>query len=929
MAAELSRYVVGIDLGTSNTVVAYTDTQNAEKSKNTEIKIFEIEQFVQAGEINQRPLLPSIRYHPAKDELPQDQIRLPWADDSLSNYPFLVGEFARELSGKVSGRAVVSAKSWLCHGSVDRTAAILPWGAAEDVEKISPLEASASYLNHIKSYWNSVFPNELLEQQQIVLTVPASFDEMARALTLEAAKECGFQQVRLLEEPQAVCYDWLNRHSDNLHEALQGARLLLVCDVGGGTTDLTLIEIKYHADAEPELVRIGVGEHLMLGGDNLDLAIAHIVERELSAEKKLSTAELAQLIQQCRVAKETLLGSNPPEQFRVTLLGGGSKLIGGARSVTVTREQIKALALDGFFPQVPFQSKVKKNRAALQEFGLPYESDPGITRHVAGFLQHYQEACRASLAMDLQNESAAVPDALLLNGGLFSSELLQQRLKSQLDLWREGSVSVFENGDPDLAVARGAVAAGLAKRGKHLKIESGAARSYFLVLDKDKDQGICLLPSGSEENKKIKLDHQFLLKVGAPVQFDIATSTKDVKYKAGQLVSFDDPASFPALPPLATVMKKRGKMKGAEVEVELTTEVSDIGTMALECVSTQDNNRRWLLQFDLRGELKEAVAVHPNLQQAKEKINLVYGGRSKNIKGDESKKLRGELERLLGKRDDWDTPLLREMFKIFLDGVKRRRRSDSHERLWFSLAGFCLRPGFGYALDDWRIEQVYPLYEQGLQYRKDAKTWAEWWNFWRRVAGGLSEAQQETIYRDVALYLQPVPEKSKAHLEQLKKKSYLAYDDMLRMAAAFENLTQESKIALGEGLLQRLEKKSESPQTWWAIGRIAAREPLYCSHHKLIPVATVEQWLDRVLTADWKSASQAAFAATIMAKKTEDRERDISPDYRSRVIEQLKQFKCSKSWIDMVDHKVALEESDVKRFYGDTLPSGLKLIDRD
>lgn len=942
MAGDVAKFIVGIDLGTTNTVVAYCDTESLDsgQDKTSGIQLFEMEQLTAPGEVQTKPLLPSLRYHPAEGELSEEQIRLPWHDQantegtqSSESSPqnaaqapgFLIGEYAKQLSSRVSGRSVVSAKSWLCHGSVDRSADILPWGGAEGVAKVSPAEASASYLNYVKQSWDYHHPEAPLEAQDIVLTVPASFDEMARALTLDAAKSCGLKKVRLLEEPQAVCYDWLSRNQSDLSNALQGSKLLLVCDVGGGTADLTLIKIEYPEQGEPELSRIGVGDHLMLGGDNLDLAIAHIAERRFDEQKKLSTRVLSQLIQQCRIAKETLLGDNPPESVSVTLLGSGSKLIAASRSVSITRKEVMEIALEGFFPIVPLDSCPKKSRSGLQEFGLPYEADPAVTRHVAAFLNHYHDACREVLGGD--DTIAAVPDALLLNGGVFRSKLLQDRLRSQLEHWSEDTVEIFENGHPDLAVARGAVASGLARRGEHIKIGAGSARSYFLVLE-DQDQGICLLPSGSKENSSIKLDHQFLLKVGAPVQFNLASSTIDQRFEPGQVVQFTDREQFPPLPPLAAVMKKRGKMKASQVEVELASELTDIGTLAVECVSTEDCNRRWLLDFNLRGVSSNQLDVdlHPRTQLAKEKITLVYGGRSKGLKGNESKKLRADLEKLLGKREQWDTPLLRELANDFLSGAKRRKRSEAHERIWFGLAGFCLRPGFGYPVDEWRVEQVLPLYDQGLQYRKESKVWADWWNFWRRLSGGMDRAQQTKIYQDIAPYLQPVPEKSKAHLEGLKRKGYLAYEDMVRLAAGLENISWQDKVALGEGLLTRLQKKNESSQTWWAIGRIAAREPLYCSSHNLVPVDVVEAWLDRVLQENWSELNQAAFAASVMAKKTDDRSLDISGEMREKVIAKLKESKCPRNWITIVETKVALDEADAKRFYGDSLPGGLSLV---
>jgi Molecular chaperone len=331
-----AKYLVGIDLGTTHTVVAYVEAKPS--TADQPINIFQIEQLIAPGEVAARPLLPSVRYHPAQGELSEAELVF-----SPSGENAVIGEAARVLGAKTQGRLITSAKSWLSHPSVDHTADILPWGSADNIQKVSPLEASASYLAHVRTVWGHRFADAPLEKQSIVITVPASFDEGARSLTLEAAKIAGLPDIRLLEEPQAVCYDWLRRNTANVKQALEKVRLLLICDVGGGTTDLTLIKVE-QAQGEPRLSRIGVGDHLMLGGDNIDLALAHLAESRLTGgQRKLSAADLSQLIEQCRVAKERLLAEDAPEQYKVTLLGGGSRLIGGARSAPLNKDEVRKL----------------------------------------------------------------------------------------------------------------------------------------------------------------------------------------------------------------------------------------------------------------------------------------------------------------------------------------------------------------------------------------------------------------------------------------------------------------------------------------------------------------------------------------------------------------------------------------------------------
>lgn len=450
MAQAKARYVVGIDLGTSNTVVAYVE------AGGTDIRLFEIDQLVGLGELGAAPLLPSARYHPAEGELAAGALALPWRQGEAGGNgaaeagtaggttpPAIIGRLARQLGEQVPGRLVSSAKSWLSNASVDRLAPILPWGAPEGAGKVSPVAASASYLAHVRDAWNHRFPDAPLARQEVVLTVPASFDDGARALTLEAARAAGLPALRLLEEPQAAFYDWLYQHRDGLRDALAGTRLVLVCDVGGGTTDLTLIRVELDAQGEPTLTRVGVGHHLMLGGDNMDLALAHLAERRLAGDgggAKLSAASLSQLVERCRAAKEQLLGDDAPESVPVTLLGAGAKLIGGARSTRLERAEVERIVVDGFFPAGRADELPRRSRAALVEFGLPYAADPAITRHVAAFLARFASQSRDALADGARAANGepvaqpsnpadaatghapaalALPDTLLLNGGVF------------------------------------------------------------------------------------------------------------------------------------------------------------------------------------------------------------------------------------------------------------------------------------------------------------------------------------------------------------------------------------------------------------------------------------------------------------------------------------------------------------------------------
>jgi len=926
------RYLVGIDLGTSNTVVAYADTRT--RSGSREIQLFEIEQLVAPGEVTPRPLLPSVRYQPAAGELAASATALPWLPGELEQSlpPGLTGELAQQLGAKSPGRLIVSAKSWLSHAQVDRTAAILPWGAADDAAKLSPLHASACYLAHCRAAWNQRFPDYPLQQQDIILTLPASFDEGARALTVEAARLAGLE-VHLLEEPQAACYDWIYRQGEQLTENLDDCRLLLVCDVGGGTTDLSLIRIDSGSDGKhgPRLTRIAVGDHLMLGGDNMDLALAHVVEQRLG-QKNLSAGQLAQLMQQCRAAKERLLTADAagqfPQQANVTLLGAGSRLIGSAHTTELEHAELLRI-IDGFLPLSAPDELPRSRRGAIVEFGLPYVADPAISKHLAAFLNRFADSAREALCES--TDALPLPDAVLLNGGVFQSDYLTQRLLGLLNGWRHTRppLRLFDNPHPDLAVARGAVAYGLARRGKGLKIGGGSARSYFLQLDTDAGssrqgsrQGVCLLPRGTEEGRELRLDkQQFALRLGQPVSFHLHSATAGKRYRAGELAPLDAD-NFEALPPIATVLDG----DSGEVPVQLATALTEVGTLAVACVDKDNTQHRWQLEFQLRGGadahlVEDTTTLHPRFDTARELIEQYFGERSSRIDPKGIKTLRNDLEKLLGKRDSWDSALLRGLFAVLLDGARRRRRSPAHERLWLNLSGFCLRPGFGYPLDDWRVQQLWPLYEQGVHAVKEAQIWAEWWTLWRRIAGGLDAEAQAAIADDLSPYLRP-PERQ----HKIKGPKKLGYDDMVRLVAALEHLSPERKAEIGGWLLQRLSKKSESVQTWWALGRIGSRVPFHGSAHQVVAAEVAADWLQALLRQNWQKVQPAAFAATMLARRSGDRERDLPEELRQGTIQRLRSVKAPAQWITMIQEVRDLDETDTKRFFGDALPSGLRLL---
>jgi molecular chaperone DnaK (HSP70) len=960
--------LVGIDLGTTNTVLAYA------QPGSRQVETFAIDQLVAPGEVAASPLLPSARYHPAPGELPAGALQLPWPamQDPGGVQDAVVGRLARLLGAHTPGRLVASSKSWLSHNGVDRTAPILPWGAPSEVPKISPLAASASYLAYLRAAWDARHPDRPLAQQDLVLTVPASFDEGARALTLEAARLAGLGRLRLLEEPQAALYDWLHRHRDALAEELAGTRLVLVADVGGGTTDFSLVKVELEDGApasQPTLTRIGVGNHLILGGDNMDLALAHLVESRLATptqddgqapQARLSAARLAQLTERCRAAKEQLLAAGAPDQVSVTLLGAGARLVGASRSAPLTRTDVERIVLDGFFPRNESKEGAKRARAGIVEFGLPYASDPAITRHLADFLRQHAKAARAALGID--DDAAAdagtlpIPDTLLLNGGVFRGAPLAQRLADTLSAWRGHPVRVLHNLDPDVAVARGAVAYSLARQGLAPGIESGSARSFFLLLDEASQAGplraVCLLPRGEKPGVEVRLhERSFGLRLGRPVRFHLVSATSDPQGhppRPGDLVDLD-PAGVVRLPAIATVLRAQAAEARTEIPVQLAASLSEVGTLAVHCVAEDGSGQRWQLEFQLRGAEQDAkhdakhdaeehdadsAALPASLGDALQRIDRIFGARNQQVESREVRQLRGTLEHLLGGRERWETPLLRRLFDALMERAKGRRRSAEHERAWLNLAGWCLRPGFGHPLDEWRIEQLWALFDTGVQYHKDRQVRAEWWTLWRRVAGGLSTASQLRLLDDFAFNLQAEP------LERAKRPVTLvdgSEDDMLRLGASLERIPSAYKVEIGDWMLSQVmaippmpKPDAKTAATYArflaALARVGARQSLHSSAHEVATIGAAERWLEILMQLDWKRIEPAGFAAAHIARKTGDRSRDISESLRQQVLHKLAASGAPANWAAMVREVVELDQASATRMFGDALPPGLKLL---
>jgi molecular chaperone DnaK (HSP70) len=938
-------HLVGIDLGTSNCAVASVDPAHGALASIVDLPIPQLQRL---GEVTANPLLPSCIYVPHDQEFPPEALRLPWGPEVL-----VVGEFARWQGARVPGRLVASAKSWLCNPAVDRSAAILPWGAPADVNRLSPVEASARYLGHMAKAWNLAHPDARLERQEVIITVPASFDEAARSLTVSAAQQAGLETFSLLEEPQAAFYDFTARHRHNLAEVLDGVRLVLVVDVGGGTSDFTLVQVAVSPEG-PMLRRLAVGDHLILGGDNMDAALGRRAEERLLARGgRLSASQWMQLVQSARVAKEALLSEDAPERYHISVVSEGSRLMGRSHSTELTRTEAGQVILDGFFPACrPGERPERVARVALQEIGLPYAQDPAITRHLASFLRLHAKPAFAALGItEFAPGELPRPDALLLNGGVFNSPGIARQLRTVFSYWwpDQAPVRILEHGSLELAVARGAAYYGLVRRGLGRRITGGAAHALYVGLDQaraDSSLALCVIARGHEEGQRVDLGQRtFQLTLGRPVRFPLFSSASDRLERAGDVVPLTD--DMKALPPIHTVLKST-KAKAGQALVHLQSSLTEIGTLELWCVS-DTSPEQWRLEFELRGSAaEEKVAVTesmpPRFAEAREIVERVFGGKpqpaahrhksgadqprqsAKVPDTKEVKALWSTLEKVLGPREEWRAPVLRELWSAFFAGSGRRRRSADHERVFFQLLGYTLRPGFGCPLDEWRCEQTVRLFQERVHATKEKPVWTEFWILWRRIAGGLNEGRHQEIFAFLKPHLaHRVPPDVPKHIPKPKGLQPEGLDEMVRLGAALERVDPVEKIQLGDWIAARLQQGGAGPWAW-SLGRLGARQPIYGSAHRVVVPEKAVAWIELLLQPALLKSEGTLFGLTQLARFTGDRARDIDERLRTRVADELRSAAASPSWVRMVTEVVRMDASDEARALGDTLPVGLQLV---
>lgn len=611
---DAPRYAIGIDLGTTHCALSYVDTE-ASDGEQAELTVLEVPQLSAPGTVEALALLPSFVYLPHESELAPGDLGLPWTADQR----FAVGAFARARGATTPIRMVASAKSWLCHPGVDRRGPILPAEAPEEVERISPFEASVRYLTHLREAWNAAHPDAPFGEQDVTVTIPASFDPVARELTAEAASAAGFERLTLLEEPQAALYSWIQNSAGAWRKEVRPGDIILVVDIGGGTTDLSLIAVvERNGTLEPH--RVAVGDHILLGGDNMDLALAYGVVRKLAEQgTKLDAWQTRALAHACRAAKEALLGDTAVESVSLVMPSRGSKLVGGSIRSELARSELDTILLDGFFPQVGVSEHPQtRARSALTQLGLPYAQDAAVTRHLAAFLTRQREATAALEGFDAQPPADATflhPTAVLFNGGVLKSGLLAERLLTTLAAWLEADgappARLLAGADLDLAVARGAAYYGYVRRGKGVRIRGGTARAYYVAVESAMPavpgmeppiEALCLAPFGMEEGTEAPLPAQeFGLVVGEPVRFRFFGSSVRRQDQVGTLLDAWSDDELQELDEIEATLPADGRRVGEIVRVRLHARVTEAGTLELEAVPV-DGNQRWKVEFEVRGD---------------------------------------------------------------------------------------------------------------------------------------------------------------------------------------------------------------------------------------------------------------------------------------------------------------------------------------
>ena len=918
------QFSIGIDLGTTNSAMAFEGLDLARAQR----AVFLVSQWETATRFSEAPTLPSFLYLPSQAEAAQI------TGHRAFHAEWVPGRFARTRAAESPGRVVHSAKSWLGHHTVDRNAPFLPWRSNEiPVEKrISPIRASALLLGYLRAAWDAKFAGEgrRFDDQEITITVPASFDAAAQRLTLDAAREAGFpENVGLLEEPQAAFYWWLDRGGGESAASKElsdtGVRHVLVIDIGGGTTDFTLFEIA-PPSGKPfaHIKRIAVSDHLLLGGDNIDLAIARRVESLLSTNEPLTEVQWNFLVARCRDVKERCLSDSSIHVFTVSVPGRGSRLLGNTLGAQIERVEIESIVLDGFFPECNLHDRPARTQAGLREWALPYAADSAVTRYLAEFLQE-----------------GPIVDAILFNGGSLFPEVLRQRLQKQITRWQQGvEPRLLENPEPSLAVAQGAALFGTIVHRRAERIEAGAARAIYLEVHK-RDAGkepaptpalICILPSGAPSEEKFQVSQEGLeLRINRPVRFQPYYSTRRVKDQAGSVVTWND-HDFHRLPALQTTAKLAGAdREGDRLPVTLTSRINELGLLYVACVSRDPAaGGLWPLEFDLRPHQRggtkpigrhddESVArdagVDPQrLATARTRITTLFSKPLDRRDKMSATHLLKSLEQILGKpKADWNYLLIRSLWGSLSDCFSSRKYSVEHEETWLILASYFLRPGFGAESDEARINELWRTQTEGLMY-PGKRNQLQVYILWRRVAGGLNTQRQEAIL---------IPE-----LPRLRAQSSQPAE-LVRLAGALERIDLATKTELLDLFLQtarELASKKQHPAPHLtALGLLLNRSPLYAGPEFVLAPAQVEKAYQALSDLDWADSLLLEIQTLFLraGRIVNDPKIDLPKSLREKIASKLQNAGVAPAKVARLRSYLPLALADRANLFGEALPPGL------
>jgi molecular chaperone DnaK (HSP70) len=928
LTASTTDPIIGIDLGTTNSALAWSNRRGP-------IHTYEVPQLVASGEISRVSTLPSFLYFTDAAERDNGSARLPW-DPSPS---VVAGLFAREEGTLIPSRQISSAKSWLSNVRVDRTAALLPWGA-ESGPKLSAVDASTRLLAHLRDAWNHDHPspdNALrLERRPIVLTVPASFDEEGRELTVQAARDAGFEQLVLLEEPLAALYAWIARHRRELSSVFGQGALILVCDVGGGTTDFSLIRAGIE-EGDVAFERIAIGEHLLLGGDNLDLALAMLVEQKLRDPGRLSLTQRQILRRKCSAAKEHLLSDSNSESVTITILGSGRGVIGGGMSANLTRTEVVDAILNGFLPVTAADElPARDRRMGLRELGLPYETEPAITKHLAAFLSR--------AARTTGTPSLARPDAVLFNGGFFVPALARDRVLDALARWLGDRPRVLENERPESAVAIGAAFYGrlrhVPSQSRRLLIRAGSARAYYVGVQSPGSapsttaaEAICILPRGTEEGSRFELDREFTIFTNQPAAFTLYSSP--VRTDAlNALVTLKDEDDVTRHAPLVTALRFGKRSRRVPLAVRLAVSFTETGTLELWCES-RTTDHRWRLAFNLRGieadpldadepgevvaaAAAQVVVADDALERATELIRQTFDPAAT---GPQPDSLVGELENALGHgKHAWPVVPSRQLADVLIEVERGRRKSAAHEARWLNLTGFCARPGFGSSLDVWRVSELRKVYAAGLAFPREIQNQVEWVVLWQRVAAGFTAGQQRELAQRIAGQLGLGQRKPARVNPQIERESW-------RLLASLERLESAYRTRIGDGIIELVRRDPRNVSWLWAIGRVGARIPLYGPLNSCVSATVAERWLERLLALK-EITPDAATAISLIGARTDDPARDLGARLLQTAAVRLEDSGFPDTARTLQDPSSG-HRPDAGQVFGESLPKGLQLAVKD